>query len=290
MSEVQPRFLEVIAGLRPDLHRYCARMTGSFIEGEDLVQDTLVRAHVELAQLRDLPALRGWLFRIAHRIAIDHLRRRRYAGVVAAREAEGEEDAAIDPDDDAETRLAAGQATQLALSRFAPLPPAQRAAVILKDVLDESLEEIAAMLEMTVPAVKAALHRGRARLAGTIVTAGEGRPGEPNPVLVRYAERFNARDWDAVRAMLVEDVQLDLVSREKRRGIGPVSGYFANYARRPAVHLSVGWWDGRELLLVREAATEERPGYVVELGVDGDRVSVIRDFRYVPYLFAPHLR
>ena len=282
LREVHQRFLLIVQDLRPDLHRYCARMAGSFIEGEDLVQDTLVRAYFELSQLRELPALRGWIFRIAHRLAIDHLRRRRYAGVVE------DESSRVDPGPDAETRLVADQATQLALAQFAPLPPAQRASVILKDVLDESLEEIASVLEMTVPAVKAALHRGRTRLANARPAEDQPviLPPTAAPVLARYAERFNARDWDAVRAMLIEDVQLDLVAREKRRGIEPVSGYFGNYARRPAVHLTPASWDGREVLLVRDPATAARPRYVIELTVVGDRISALRDFRYVPYLLA----
>src|SRR4029450_1086651 len=68
-------FLALVADLRPDLHRYCARMTGSVADGEDVVQDTLARAYYELSELRELPALRSWLFRIAHNRALDYLRR-----------------------------------------------------------------------------------------------------------------------------------------------------------------------------------------------------------------------
>jgi DNA-directed RNA polymerase specialized sigma24 family protein len=64
--------LLALAGeLRPDLHRYCARLMGSVIDGEDVVQDTLVRAFVALQDLEESPPLRPWLFRIAHNRALD---------------------------------------------------------------------------------------------------------------------------------------------------------------------------------------------------------------------------
>src|SRR4029434_3886486 len=154
-------FLALVADLRPDLHRYCARMTGSVADGEDVVQDTLARAYYELSQLRELPALRAWLFRIAHNRALDFLgryERRMAVALEAAPEVEADEDSAPD------TALAREEAVRAAVSRFLELAPAQRSCVVLKDVLEHSLEEVAALLELSVPAVKAALHRGRARL------------------------------------------------------------------------------------------------------------------------------
>lgn len=74
--------------------------------------------------------------------------------------------------------------------------------MILKDVLGYALEEIAELLELTVPAVKAALHRGRTRLAERMRDATEQKPLPPSPEVERYVTLFNARDWDAVRAML----------------------------------------------------------------------------------------
>ena len=68
--------LAVAGELRPDLHRYCARIMGSVIDGEDVVQDALVRAFVALQDLEEAPQLRPWLFRIAHNRALDLLRSR----------------------------------------------------------------------------------------------------------------------------------------------------------------------------------------------------------------------
>src|SRR6266516_2040636 len=69
------RFATLVAEIRPELHRYCTRMTGSVADGEDVVQDTLARAYYQLPELKELPPLRPWLFRIAHNRAIDHWRR-----------------------------------------------------------------------------------------------------------------------------------------------------------------------------------------------------------------------
>src|SRR5881392_1164836 len=69
------QFLALVSHIRPELLRYCARMTGSVADGEDVVQDTLARAYYQLAEMKDVPPLRPWLFRIAHNRAIDLLRR-----------------------------------------------------------------------------------------------------------------------------------------------------------------------------------------------------------------------
>ena len=274
------QFLTLIEPLRPELHRYCARMTGSVADGEDVVQDTLAAAYYELSQMRTLPPLRPWLFRIAHNRAIDHWRRER------GRQAEPLDSAAEiadAPEREPDQALARRQAVQAAITGFLALPPAQRACVILKDVLEHSLDEIAAALGTSVPAVKAALHRGRAALAQR---ADAGDVAEPprnaSPALLRYASLFNAHDWDGVRALLADDVRLDLVSR--RRLAGPeVATYFGNYQGTPGWQLAPAWLDGREVLAVR-VAPHAAPAYLIALGWRDGRVATIRDYRYVPYI------
>src|ERR671910_3681349 len=98
LQEARTRFLQLVAELRPELHRYCARMTGSIADGEDVVQDTLARAFYELPALKEFPAMRSWLFRIAHNRALDALKRydRRMGESL-----EAIEDAAIDAEADA---------------------------------------------------------------------------------------------------------------------------------------------------------------------------------------------
>jgi RNA polymerase sigma factor (sigma-70 family) len=276
------RFLALVADVRPDLHRYCARMTGSLADGEDIVQDTLARACFELSEFNELPPLRPWLFRIAHNRAIDHLRRR-------AHRADEPLESAMDVADDAarqpENTLARAQAVRAAVSSFVALPPQQRACVILKDVLDESLDDIAALLQMKLPAVKSALHRGRGALRERLQAMPAAAPAATPSVLVaRYASLFNARDWDGIRALLADDVRLDLVSRRKLEGRSAVAVYFGNYDRSAGWRVAPGCVDAQEVLLVWTAPEAARPAYFVQLEWAGTALRSIRDFRYVPYL------
>src|ERR1700736_4046617 len=70
-------FLETVTELRPSLHRYCSRMTGSVMDGEDVVQEALLQAYRKLDTYDESQRLKPWLFRIAHNRCIDFLRRRK---------------------------------------------------------------------------------------------------------------------------------------------------------------------------------------------------------------------
>jgi RNA polymerase sigma factor (sigma-70 family) len=278
--EGRRRFLELVADLRPELHRYCARMTGSIADGEDIVQDTLARVYYLLPEMDEMPEFRPWLFRIAHNRALDHLRRyeaRMSEPLDAIRETAA--DLAPDPGD----AIAHEQAMHAAVSRFVELAPAQRSCVILKDVLGHSLEETGALLELSLAAVKAALHRGRVRLRELREVPLAAAPQQTSPELARYVALFNARDWDGVRAMLAEDVQLDLVSRAQRAGRA-VGSYMSNYDRVSDWRLAPAWLEGREVIAVFRAPGDAQPGYFIELTVKNGKVRFIRDFRYVPYV------
>jgi RNA polymerase sigma-70 factor (ECF subfamily) len=266
LEGARKRFLALVADVRPELHRYCARMTGSVADGEDIVQDTLARAYYCLPELESLPPLRAWLFRIAQNRALDWLRRydkrmgEPLEGVVEV----------VDDEPDPEDTVARDEAVRAAIGRFVELAPAQRSAVILKDVLGHSLAEIAELLELTVPAVKAALHRGRVRLREQARTQSP-RPDAPSPTLVRYVGLFTARDWDGVRALLAEDVRLDLVSQWQRAGRREVGSYFTNYASLHDWRLAAAWLDGREVVAVFRGGP--RPAYFVELDAHAGRIT-----------------
>jgi RNA polymerase sigma factor (sigma-70 family) len=278
--EGRRRFLELVADVRPELHRYCARMTGSVADGEDIVQDTLARAYYLLPEMEEVPAFRPWLFRIAHNRALDHLRS---YGARMGEPLEAVQDSAVDPAPDPGDDIARQQAVQAAVSRFVELAPAQRSCVILKDVLGHSLDEIGGLLELSMPAVKAALHRGRLRLQELKVIQPTAPPTQTSPAVARYVALFNARDWDGVRAMLAEDVQLDLVSRAQRAGRA-VGNYLTNYDRLHDWRLAPAWLEGREVIAVFRAPEDARPGYFVELRFEADKIRRIRDFRYVQYV------
>jgi RNA polymerase sigma-70 factor (ECF subfamily) len=281
--DARARFLDLVAEIRPDLHRYCARMTGSISDGEDIVQETLARAYYALSELEEMPQLRPWLFQIAHNRSLDFLRRydRRMSQPL-----DSAADAASSADNP-EDELAHEEATRAAISRFSELVPVQRSAVILKDVLGHSVDEIAELLELSVPAVKAALHRGRDRLRALAESSPrEAMPAPPSPsaALARYVTLFNARDWPAVRAMLAEDVRLDLVSRAQRAGRRDVSNYFTRYDAVDDWHLVPARLDGREVIAVFRHPRDTAPSYFVELTVLDGFIALIKDFRYVPYI------
>ena len=273
-TEAREQFLALVKEIRPELHRYCARLTGSIITGEDIVQDVLAKAFYTLSMQPEVPPLRPWLFRIAHNTAIDHLKSHGHARTEPRAELDD-----MTTDEGADPRV-----VRAALSRFLELTVAERSAVILKDVLGHSVEEAAATMDATVPAVKAALVRGRAKLRDAEAeVAARALDDALRGKLDAYARLFNARDWDGVRTLIGEDCQLDLVSKSQRRGKA-VGLYFTNYEKQN-VRLDVGVLEGRPVLAAFvDGATE--PSYVILLDWDGDRVSAIRDFRYVPYILA----
>src|SRR6266581_4737442 len=185
----------LLARMRPKLHRYCARMVGSVIDGEDVLQDALIKAVESFASAGPLRNPEGWLFRIAHNTALDFLRRRNKQEALRSGE---EVDMIADPADTVLSREIAGAS----LRTFMRLPVAQRSSVILMDVLGCSLAEICEVMDFSLPAVKAALHRGRTQLRELAAEPEEA----PQPKLSdadrkrlsAYVGHFNARDFDAI--------------------------------------------------------------------------------------------
>jgi RNA polymerase sigma factor (sigma-70 family) len=279
LTQAREEFLGMVETLRPQLHRYCARLTGSVIEGEDIVQDALAKAFYALGMQAEIPSLRPWLFRIAHNQAMDFLKShgRKFT------------DVRDDLDDVAAFEERPDPAiVRAALARFLALPLSQRSAVILKDVLGHSLEETAQTMDTTVMAVKAALVRARARLLeaekdaqSEVQQQKADSTAAARADLDRYASLFNARDWDGVRALVADDCRLDLVSRSQRRG-KEVRAYFARYETQD-VAFRVVRLEG-QLALAAHLAGATRAAYFVLLGWESGRVTSIRDFRYVPYI------
>lgn len=265
-----------ITALRPRLHRYAARMMGSAFDGEDVVQDAMAKLAVEdTSAILDLDA---WMFRVTHTCAIDALRRRRRQ---ASRDARVEIPERNGDSADRRVAVAAGLAT------FLRLPPGPRSVVALADVLGHSIAETATILGMTEAATKAALNRGRTRLrqiaheSDDLVTMSPGERERLN----RYADRFNAHDWDALRAMLAEDVRLDLVNRTKLSGAREVSIYFTRYAEAAEWRVVPGLAEGRPALLFwRPGDLAAPPAHVALLEWADGRIAAIRDFHYATYM------
>ena len=271
-------FLETITNLRPSLHRYCSRMTGSVLDGEDVVQDALFEAYRKLEQYDDSRPLAPWLFRIAHNRCIDVLRRR---GVRVEAET-----ASMGPDYVMPANLpvlGVGRAVeQVVIS----LPPMERASVLLKDVFDYTLEEIAELVSSTVGGVKAALNRGRAKLAALpepVRTHREVTP-ELSRLLHLYVERFNRHDWDGLRELIAADAQLRVA--DKFAGRLDDSPYFGNYERWTVPwRLAVGEVDGElAVLALRQHEGEWKPDSVARLEVVDQHIVRIADFAHCPWV------
>ena len=177
------------------------------------------------------------------------------------------------------------EAVRTAVSRFTELPILQRSVVILKDVLDEPLAEIAALLDLTVDAVKAHLARGRARLREINAKTGQLPDAKPTSAAVaRYVALFNQRDWDGLRALLADDVKLNQSTHPVRVGSADVGMFFSIYAKIDGVWLIPAWLEGREVIAVFEDRADPKPSYIMWLEWRGGQISFIRDYRYVRYV------
>jgi RNA polymerase sigma-70 factor (ECF subfamily) len=195
------QFLDRLAPLRPDLHRYCCRLTGNVWDGEDLVQDALLRVFGALGKLDpNLENPRGYLIRTATHLWIDRMRRRERERALPIEEAA----ALPSPAQAAEVREAMGTLIQ-------HLAPRERAAVLLKDVFDLSLEETASILATSVGAVKAALHRGRGRLGNADRELPAAGPAPSPEIVDRFVKAMTGKDIDALRALCSPDVSIELV-------------------------------------------------------------------------------
>jgi RNA polymerase sigma-70 factor (ECF subfamily) len=201
---------------RRELTAYCYRMLGSPFEAEDAVQETLIRAWRGLERFEGRSELRSWLYRIATNVCLDMLngreRRARPMDLGPAREPVVEnlntlpettwiQPIPTDPAELTETRETVRLAFVAALQH---LPPRQRAALILCEVLRWQATEVAELLDTSVASVNSALQRARATLAGADVRAPAAGDVDRD-LLERYVRAFEAYDIDALTALIHED-------------------------------------------------------------------------------------
>jgi RNA polymerase sigma-70 factor (ECF subfamily) len=277
ITAARRRFDDACQPLRTELHRFCTRMLGDPCDGEDVLQDALAAAFYRLDELREGAAFRAWLFRIAHNRCIDALRARRPTELL---------DDDLADDQPIEAALADRRRVERALaSMVVELAPRERACVLLKDVLDYSLDETAEISGISVGAVKAALHRGRGKLERADAAHAPRRlPAEQRALVERYLAAFNRRDWDGVLALLADDAQLEIVTIAE----GPIRDacYFINYGQlAERWQLALALVDGREQIVhFRWRDGAWRPLAIVQLAIEDGRIHQIRDFLHVEEL------
>jgi RNA polymerase sigma factor (sigma-70 family) len=270
-------FEDRLKALRPRLHRYCARMTGSAVHGEDVLQDALVKALQARAQGAKVDNLEGWLFRIAHNASLDFLRDRfRNTAVPLTEDVEA-------------APIAEADIVAISFQMFLRLPELQRCAVILKDVLGHSIDEIAIIADCSPAAAKSALQRGRVSLRQLAQTPEDARLPLMSDLdrkqITDYVRLFRSGDFDAIRAMLADDVKLDLVNRLQLQGRDKIGLYFTRYAEVTKWRFALGAVEGQPAMLVFDSTGPmERPAHFVLINWSESRIIGIRDFLFAPYV------
>jgi RNA polymerase sigma-70 factor (ECF subfamily) len=289
------RFLDAFEPLRPELYRYCRHLTRSAWDAEDLAQDTMARAFATLGTFfGELPEPRAWLFRVASNLWIDRARRANRPPHLEAPYERGDEP------DPRSSREAAG-------TLLARLSPQERVAVVLKDVFDFSVDEVAGVLGTTALAVKAALHRGRGRLA----EPGERTLRTPAPdVLDAFAKAFNARDLESLTALLLESSSVEIVGVVTEYGPDapkdPQTGSFAGslspitlderggvpeellagYLATPPRCEVRPYRDGWVLLFWYDHVQGSMVRGVMDVETEGDRIARVRNYFFSPDVIA----
>jgi RNA polymerase sigma factor (sigma-70 family) len=265
-----------LKAFRPRLHRYCARMTGSAVDGEDVLQDALVKALRARAEGTEVDNFEGWLLRIAHHTSLDFLRGR-FRNPIVPLTAEAEA-----------TPIPEADIVAVSVQTFLQLTELQRCAVILKDVLGYSVDEVASIAECTPAAAKSALQRGRVALRQLARVPEDTRlplmSDEARKKIAAYVHLFQVGDFAAIRAMLADDVKLDLVNRLKLEGRDKIGLYFTRYAEEQKWRFALGAVEGQPAMLVFDATrTMERPAHFVLIDWRSDRIIAIRDFLFAAY-------
>jgi RNA polymerase sigma-70 factor (ECF subfamily) len=215
---------------RPALTGLCYRMLGSAVDAEDAVQEAMVRACRGLDRFEERASIKTWLYRIATNVCLDELSKRSRRARPMEEGPSGTIDdellteprthwlepipdaRAIPADADPFEQAALRQSIRLAfVAALQHLPPKQRAALVLAEVLGWSASEVAECLEMSVPAVNSALQRARATLASRNVSLSERELSEDETELLdRYVDAFHRYDVDGLVSLLREDATLSM--------------------------------------------------------------------------------
>lgn len=222
-------FRELVSPHRKGLLAHCYRMSGSIQDAEDLVQESLLRAWRGLSSFEERSSFQTWIYRIATHATLDALRRAKPRGLPVSLHDPADPDAppagpigepvwlepfpdALLPDTapHADAQLSSRQSVAFAfLQALQRLPPSQRAALLLKDVVGMSAAEIAELLDITPAAANSLVQRARDTL---------GRAPEPEPrsdaeeraIVGRYVAAWEHADVDGLVSLLADDARLSM--------------------------------------------------------------------------------
>jgi RNA polymerase sigma-70 factor (ECF subfamily) len=170
----------------------------------------------------------------------------------------------------------------------ASLPPKERACVLLNDVFDYSLEEIAELVDTTVGSVKAALNRGRTKLASSPASLQSVRSASPElkRVMQLFVDGFNRRDWEGVRELISADARLRVAERFAAKVVD--TPYFDNYERCPwPWKLAVGEVDGEPVVTSLQRGADTWTSYsAIRMNVIGQKIERIVDYVHCPWVLS----
>lgn len=291
LHEAWESFIDAVEPLRPQLFRFCHRLTGSAFDAEDLVHDGLLRAFGTLGLNRQgIRDMRSFLFRVLTNLWIDETRRSR---------PELREPDERTPDPGAPSPASAPELRDAAQTLLGALSPRERVAVVLREGFDLSHAQIAEVLSSSAGAVKVALHRGRQRLEKERASDAP-RPRVSRALVDRFVEAFRSRDIEAVKALLLENVEAEvypsglIVGRDVNAERGWLRGCFYHHipereaSRAPyPLGLQVREVEGEPVVLVfrdygdgQGAALEEVWRFEEEDGA----IARVRDYGFSPDL------
>jgi RNA polymerase sigma-70 factor, ECF subfamily len=304
---------------RPALTGHCYRMLGSIGDADDAVQETLLRAWRSFDRFEGRSSLRHWLVRIATHVCLDALsaRARRFRAIELGPPGgvddalgtrpdhdwlEPAPDAAIlpgltsNPDDPSERALLRESVRLAFVAALQRLPPRQRAALLLMEVLGWSAAEAAETLSTSVAAIHSATQRARATLGERAPAQPDALSPEQHALLDRYVAAFERYDVDALASLLCEDAVFSMPPHSLwLRGPDSVAAWLRGRGRecRGSRLVATAACGGPAFGQYRRAPPDGdpagperwRPWALVTLELDGDRIAAWTSFLAVDVLF-----
>ena len=219
------KYLDSLMPIRSELYRFCLKLTNSPWDAEDLTQDTLLRVFSSLGKMdNDLENPKAYLIRTATNLWVDAVRRQaRYQALL---ELEGGVEEGV-----GERSVAASEAARELLTR---LYPQERAALVMKDVLGHSLQEVASVLNTSTGAVKSALHRARSRLDDEGMNPASFVPSKS--IVEQFMRALDASDLEVLRSLCATDLRVELVGGAEFHTFDDSNDFFAHAHGRESIN------------------------------------------------------